>query len=53
MLSGRKSALSLFGATVCVAVSGRSLTGLEILPDWIIISTRNSLEVVQMNPHAL
>jgi len=29
MLSGRKSALSPFGAAVCAAVSGRSLTGLE------------------------
>src|SRR6266404_9281959 len=29
MLSGRKSALSPSGAAVCVAVSGRSLTGLE------------------------
>src|ERR1700687_4901761 len=29
MLSGRKSALSPFGAAVSAAVSGRSLTGLE------------------------
>jgi hypothetical protein len=29
MLSGRRSAPSLFGAVACAAVSGRSLTGSE------------------------